>query len=354
MRRVSRFFGIAVALVAMLALAAGVAQAKTKMVSKVDSFVLFVDHSGSMDMNHGEADEDKIVLAKDLLQKLNAKIPGMEYDSRLATFAPTSRRFSGMYDRAAMGKAIDGIQTDYGIYGRLTPMGGGLADIKPSLDALPGRVAVIIFSDGQSNTGLDPVAQANEIYNAYRGRVCFHVVSLADEAVGQATLDAIAKLSSCTVSASATDLLADEAALDKFVMDVFYDIVEVAEPKPEPEPVVMVETEVVEVIPLRIQFDFDSSKIRDDMVPILEEAASIIKKTEGDVVLEGHTCNIGTDAYNMGLSDRRAASVKEYLSGLGVDSGRLETVGKGESMPKYDNSTREGRKLNRRVEIIFQ
>jgi OOP family OmpA-OmpF porin len=69
------------------------------------------------------------------------------------------------------------------------------------------------------------------------------------------------------------------------------------------------------------------------------------------VVIEGHTCNIGTDAYNQKLSERRAQSVHDYLVRNGVSSTKLSTVGRGETQPMADNKTKSGRELNRRVEF---
>jgi len=107
-----------------------------------------------------------------------------------------------------------------------------------------------------------------------------------------------------------------------------------------------------EVITFNLLFDFDSAKIRDDMVPVLEKAKQILNEDKAvSFTVAGNTCNIGTDTYNQGLSERRAAAVKNWLVENGVAAARLDTVGYGESQPKYDNQTKEGRKLNRRVEI---
>jgi OOP family OmpA-OmpF porin len=69
------------------------------------------------------------------------------------------------------------------------------------------------------------------------------------------------------------------------------------------------------------------------------------------VVIEGHTCDMGPDAYNQKLSERRAAAVRDYLVQNGVNAANLSTVGYGESQPMADNKTRSGRELNRRVEF---
>ncbi len=72
-----------------------------------------------------------------------------------------------------------------------------------------------------------------------------------------------------------------------------------------------------------------------------------------DAEIEGHTCSIGTSAYNMDLSRRRAESVKAYMvKNFGIDPARLTTVGYGEEKPIADNNTRAGRMKNRRVYAI--
>lgn len=99
-------------------------------------------------------------------------------------------------------------------------------------------------------------------------------------------------------------------------------------------------------------FDFDSAKLRSGEIGKLNDVVSFSEKYK-DVQLEasGHTCNIGTEAYNQKLSERRAASVKAYLVQKGVAAERIDTVGYGETKPMADNKTRAGREQNRRVEI---
>ncbi|WP_442795725.1 OmpA family protein [Pelobium manganitolerans] len=82
-------------------------------------------------------------------------------------------------------------------------------------------------------------------------------------------------------------------------------------------------------------------------------AASLNKYPDTDIMVIGHTDASGSDAYNMGLSERRAAAVKNYAVAQGVSSSRLKTVGKGESEPIASNDTAEGMAQNRRVEIVI-
>ena len=79
--------------------------------------------------------------------------------------------------------------------------------------------------------------------------------------------------------------------------------------------------------------------------------AFLKENSDKRVDLEGHTDSIGTEQYNQGLSERRAASVKDYLTKRDVDAGRITTRGFGETKPIADNKTAEGRSKNRRVEI---
>jgi len=99
-------------------------------------------------------------------------------------------------------------------------------------------------------------------------------------------------------------------------------------------------------------FDFDSSVIKPDLAAKLDEVASRLSGRDySSVEVVGHTCSIGTEAYNQGLSERRAKAAADYLVSKGVDGSKLSTRGAGELSPAYSNDTRDGRAKNRRVEV---
>ena len=102
-----------------------------------------------------------------------------------------------------------------------------------------------------------------------------------------------------------------------------------------------------------IHFEFDKAVIRPQSYPILDDVASVIKSNPGikRVMIEGNTDSVGSDQYNMRLSERRANSVRDYLVKKGVNPSILDTVGYGESRPVATNDTAEGRAKNRRVEF---
>lgn len=103
-------------------------------------------------------------------------------------------------------------------------------------------------------------------------------------------------------------------------------------------------------IELKVEFDFDSAVVKEEYHVQINDVAEFLKKyPQVAAVIEGHTCNIGTEEYNMKLSRRRAETVMRHLIDRGVESGRLKAVGYGETRPVADNSTEEGRQKNRRV-----
>jgi outer membrane protein OmpA-like peptidoglycan-associated protein len=104
-----------------------------------------------------------------------------------------------------------------------------------------------------------------------------------------------------------------------------------------------------------IQFDFDKSSLRSKSLPILDAAADVLKQyPDIRVEIQGHTCWMGSDEYNLILSNARANSVMAYLTSRHmIDQKRLVAKGYGESQPITTNETREGRERNRRVEFII-
>ncbi len=101
-------------------------------------------------------------------------------------------------------------------------------------------------------------------------------------------------------------------------------------------------------------FDFDSATLKPGadakLKPVVEFAG---KYPEADMEVIGHTDDIASEAYNLKLSEKRAASVKNWLVQAGVDAKRIKARGMGKAQPIADNATKEGRAQNRRVEIHY-
>ncbi|WP_445012627.1 OmpA family protein [Aquimarina mycalae] len=101
-----------------------------------------------------------------------------------------------------------------------------------------------------------------------------------------------------------------------------------------------------------VYFDTNKSNINTKSRENLDKLVRIFKEyPDTNIIVDGHTDSSGDDAYNMELSKKRANSVTSYLISQGISKTRLTTYFHGETLPKYDNATAEGRAKNRRVEF---
>jgi outer membrane protein OmpA-like peptidoglycan-associated protein len=103
-----------------------------------------------------------------------------------------------------------------------------------------------------------------------------------------------------------------------------------------------------------ILFPFNSYDVLPAGRENLRQLAQSLQKYPGtEVLIVGHTDNVGADAYNMTLSQRRAESAKSYLVSMGIPAERIRTNGRGETEPIASNETEAGRQQNRRVEVAI-
>ncbi len=103
-----------------------------------------------------------------------------------------------------------------------------------------------------------------------------------------------------------------------------------------------------------VYFATNKAGINPTSAATLEKLSAILKEyPNSDILIEGHTDSTGKDAYNYTLSKKRAKSVSTFLANKGIASSRLITKWYGETQPKYDNATVEGRAKNRRVELAI-
>jgi outer membrane protein OmpA-like peptidoglycan-associated protein len=101
-------------------------------------------------------------------------------------------------------------------------------------------------------------------------------------------------------------------------------------------------------------YDFDSDVVRSEARSNLRKLAQSLDKYPGtDLMILGHTDAVGSQAYNQGLSERRARAAASYLIAQGVAGTRIKTRGLGETDPIGSNETEAGRQANRRVEVAI-
>jgi outer membrane protein OmpA-like peptidoglycan-associated protein len=404
-------------------LVAGVALAEERLVPKIDSFIILIDHSGSMFLSDQGAVSTKAKQAKDIVSAMNRRIPELGYVGAIQIFPPSKTLIGPeKYNRASFRGAIENLQEKGKVFGNQTPLGRGIIDLVKVLQEMPpGKTAIIIFSDGEENLDIGAL-KAQETLGVEQREIHFHTVSFADKKEGRAVLEEISRVSD-GIAVEGGKLASDEAALDRFVRDVFY-LVEVLldsdgdgvidevdqcpntprgitvdargcppdsdgdgvpdylDQCPNTPPGVAVDNsgcpfdsdgdgiaDYMDKCPntpkgatvneagcwsleATALYDSNSSYIRAEAYPLLDEVAIILEKNpEMEVEVQGHTDNTGSAKYNQWLSEKRAQRVKDYLVGKGVDPSRLEAKGYGLTLPVASNATEEGRAQNRRVEL---
>jgi outer membrane protein OmpA-like peptidoglycan-associated protein len=104
-----------------------------------------------------------------------------------------------------------------------------------------------------------------------------------------------------------------------------------------------------------VTFDFDKSDIRGNASEDLQKVIGVLNEADifSEILISGHTCDMGSDAYNLALSERRADSVRDYLQQNGLKDVPIRTEGLGEAQPRLPNVSEANRSRNRRVDITF-
>jgi len=377
----------------------GAVTAHAALQPKIDNFFFLIDTSGSMGAAYQQTGKTKYQIALELAKRMNALIPELGYDGAVATLAPFEMvQPLQPYTEGGYSQSLGSLPSNVRYwFGNPTPLGKGLSELKASLPNPSKRTALILFSDGGNNKGPNPIPVAQGIYQEYGGNLCFHVVSLAETEKEQATLDAIAALSKCTLMVPYA-VLKDDQEMKQFVQDVFYSDVVLDEDQdgvnddqdrcPGTPRNVLVDVvgcpvdtdgdgvaDYLDKCPgtpldlkvdadgcplpvtfnLNIEFDTDKADIRPQYRGELQKVADFIKSHPGTTaVVEGHTDASGSSSYNLKLSQRRADSVMDYLvDEFGVEPGRLSAKGYGETKPIASNDTKEGKQANRRVLVVI-
>ncbi|SLM31101.1 OmpA2 [Desulfamplus magnetovallimortis] len=370
--------------------------------SAYDNVLIILDGSSSMkEQCNGN---EKFEVAMEVVARMNQTLPEMGQTAGLRTFGhhpsitkkPTVMQY-GMEAYTTKGLA-DGL-SKLGAPGGTSPLCMALKAAAGDLEGLSGSTAVVIVSDGKDMPG-KTVDAAKALKDKYSSSViCIYPVVVGNDAAGMAIMKQISKVGECGFLSEAANILSS-AGMANFVKDVFL------EDAPRPAPVkvrldsdgdgVYDEDDKCPDTPAGVKvdadgcpldtdgdgvpdyldkcpgtpagakvnpmgcwvlgdllFDFDKAVIKPAGYPDLAKVIEVLNQNPNmKVVLQGHTDSIGSDAYNKGLSLRRAKAVKAYLVKKGISEGRLKCEAFGESKPAASNKTEFGRSLNRRVQLM--
>ena len=325
--------------------------------AKPENFVVVFDSSSSMaeaykgQLNTGNS---KFAVAKDLVDRMDQTIPVLPIQGAAVTFgtgiskAPVTTVY-GLTDYTQ-----DGFAEGMGRVsnaGGTTPMGLGMAEASALLKDAQGDIAIILFSDGEeyspSTSALDA---ANAIKEQFGDRLCLYTVFVGNKDNGRKLMSDLAATTTCG-SATSADELASADAMAAFVEKVFLEKAP-AKPIAKPAPMPLPQPKISWILS-GVNFDFNKAVVRPDAKEILKSDIKILKENpQIRVEVQGHTDDTGTAEYNMGLSDRRANAIKDYLISQGIAANRLTAKGYGESRPRFPNDSEANRAKNRRVELV--
>lgn len=368
----------------------------------VDNFLVILDASSSMDEKYNS--NKKFIIAKEIVSRMNQTLPEMgqicglrSYGHHQTVSKKSTLLFLGMdeYSTAGYTNALDKIS----VPGGTSPLYKALAAASHDLEKLKGKTALIIISDGKDMTP-STAASAQNLIDKYGSSLCIYPILVGDDAQGADLMKKIADIGLCGFNSSADQLLTGSAMAD-FVKQVFLTKKRIKKAVPQPvkkdsdNDGVYDEMDKCPGTPQGVSvdsngcpfdsdkdgvydykdkcpdtpmgahvnshgcwilgktlFDFDKSEIKSAWFSELNKIAEILKKNPSlNIVIEGHTDNIGTKKYNMKLSMRRAKAVQRYLVSNGVAKQRMSCEAFDFSQPFASNETESGRAMNRRVEF---
>lgn len=343
------------------------------LVRPVDTFLIILDASGAKYLPHNQ--QVKLKIAKDVLRRMNPYIPERPLTGALRRYGYEAGAWTERtqllygpksYVRSEYAEAIEIVRWA----GGKSPMAEAIDAATEDLRSTYGQIAVIIISDGKIKDN-DPVKAAKRMKSEYGDRLCIYTVQVGNLPDGALLLEDVVRAGGCGFPENADNLLSSDDVMSKWVDDVFNGRRRpwerrAAEPCPDADgdgvcddrdlcpdtpKGVRVDENGCWILD-KVQFDLNKWNIKREYYPMLDEIARIlIENPRTRLEVQGHTCNIWTEKYNLKLSNWRASAVQSYLIKKGVPSHQLTVKGFGLSEPTASNKTEHGRALNRRVEF---
>ena len=316
---------------------------KEDFIKTADNFIILFDSSSSMKefINKGTK-ETKYDVVKKILAERQRVLPDLGYNAGLYLYTPFQEVYPmSPYDPAKFAAAIDSLPAEP--KGR-TPLPEGIREIGPILEKTSGKTAVFIFSDGTfdqlSNVKL-PEVHTREL--AQQHNVCFYMISSASSWQAEKRLTDMAKANACSrvipIEAFVNNPEYMTGAL--YTVKAFFNVEATTE------------TRIAGLRANNGLFDFNKDDIRPEFRSELDEVGTFLNNNpDAYVKLVGYTDNVGSEEYNLGLSQRRADSAANYLMNQhNITRDRIVVSYYGETNPIASNDSEEGRAKNRRVEI---
>jgi len=311
-------------------------------IKNADNFIILFDSSKTMQETLPGTNKSKLVVAKEILKLRNELLPDLGFNAGLYVYTYPFKAIYGVqpYDRARFREAIDQLP-DEAKGG--TDLRKGLSEMRTVIAGLSGKTVVFLFSDGKlvvSDVGKKPKQIAREI--AAKNDVAFYVISSATGEKEKQLLEAVS-----SINASSRVIPLEAFVYNPgFVSGALFDIVETAVVKLTPV------EKIVGFVLDDILFDFNSADIKPEYVEQLDKLGRFLEANPSTfVVMDGYADSTGPEEASLWVSRNRVLSVAAYLvENFEIDPLRVAPMWYGELNPTADNSSADGRAMNRRVE----
>ena len=355
--------------------AAPVAQATStaQFKQKTNTVFVILDASSSTNITYdgNDSGDSKFDVEKQTLYRLNKTIPAnINLSTGIQSFGSghcldwSSTKVDQNITRHSVKNFQAGLDQSQCASGG-SPMNKAIAQSATELEKARGNIALLILSDGQQIPD-GTLAEAQALEDKFGTRLCIYSIWVGNsyDTSGQVVLQELSNISNCGNSVNVADVTSS-SGMAGFVEGLLYtkmgatvatsrdsdgDGIDDAYDKCKNTPTGAIVNSQGCWSYNSVDFGFDSAKITPAFEPLFKNAVATLKGNPGMTVqLEGHTDSTGPEAYNMGLSERRAQAVKNHLVEQGIDASRLTTKGFGEANPIAPNDTAAGRAQNRRV-----
>ena len=312
-------------------------------IKTADNFLILFDTSSSMaEYVDKGAKVTKYDLARKILKQKLLQLPDLGYNSGLYTFAPYGETYPmGPFDKGRYTEAVNSLPAEPK---GPTFLAQSLRKIDPILASQSGKTVVFIFTDGTTDFAgatKDPEDYTQALADKYN--VCFYMIGDATNTKSEKRLADMAKANACS------RVIPFKQFVDNpnYITGALY---------------IVKATERIETITesrisgLRVGdvlFGFNQTDIQGQYADDLKQLGMFLQKNPNAyALLVGYTDSIGSEEYNLGLSNRRADSVAAYLmNNHGVGQDQIVVNWYGEANPIAGNDTAGGRAQNRRVEV---
>ena len=315
-----------------------------------DNFLILHDSSSSMSDKYGNTDMMEIEAERQILQEKVSTLPELDWQAGIFSFTPgwgwndlKTHLSIRTYNKNEFAQAVEALPTKPAGNTRLR---GAMAGLDEILAGLKGKTVIFVFTDGQysSQPGFPaPGTTAKRLAEKYD--VCFQVISTEQDKAQYEAVMNIAKASECSGTIPFSQLLGHP----EWMTDILFRVEQKTKTAVKPK------EKATGKIQGAVLFAFDSSAINEAAAKELIELSIFLNMNKDKrVVLAGHTDSVGTEDYNMKLSQRRAESARTYLhEKMGIDKNRITLSWFGKSEPAASNDSEEGRMKNRRVSIVI-